>query len=91
MSGPVPLVLQAIEALKRGERRGGAALLQQDVAQGSPSPDRCRTISRLAAEIGEIDLAVDASRRSLSPPKLYFSPALPSLSSLIRPAAWSST
>ena len=69
-TSPVPLVLQAIEALKRGDRRGGAALLQQDLRQGSPSPDRCRTISRLAAEIGEIDMAIEASRRSLSPPTL---------------------
>jgi tetratricopeptide (TPR) repeat protein len=70
MSGPVPHVLQALEALKRGARRGGAALLQRDLAKGSPSPDRCRTISRLAIEIGEIDMAIDASRRSLSPPML---------------------
>lgn len=60
-----PLVLQAIEALKRGDRRGGAALLQRDLDTGMPSPDRCRTISRLAAEIGEIDMAVEASRRSV--------------------------
>ena len=69
-TSPVPLVLQAIEALKRGDRRGGAALLQQDLRQGSPSSDRCRTMSRLAAEIGEIDMAIEASRRSLSPPTL---------------------
>ncbi|MEO7276781.1 MAG: sulfotransferase [Sphingomicrobium sp.] len=66
----VPRVLQAIEALKRGDRRGGAELLAQDLNHGAPSPDRCRTISRLAAEIGEIDTAIEASRRSLSPPTL---------------------
>jgi tetratricopeptide (TPR) repeat protein len=69
-TGQVPLVLQAIEALKRGDRRGGAALLKRDLDQGAPSPDRCRTISRLAAEIGEIDMAIEASRRSLSPATL---------------------
>ncbi|MES2119638.1 MAG: sulfotransferase [Pseudomonadota bacterium] len=65
-----PLVLQAIEALKRGDRRGGAALLQRDLDSGAPSPDRCRTISRLAAEIGEIDMAIEASRRSIAPATL---------------------
>lgn len=65
-----PLVLQAIEALKRGDRRGGAALLQRDLDIGAPSPDRCRTISRLAAEIGEIDMAIEASRRSVVPGSL---------------------
>jgi tetratricopeptide (TPR) repeat protein len=71
MTGAEPaLVLQAIDALKRGERREAAALLQRELDHHSPSPDRCRTISRLAAEIGEIDMVIDAARRSAQPTTL---------------------
>jgi tetratricopeptide (TPR) repeat protein len=69
-SAPLPPVLQAIEALKRGERRQAATLLQQELRSGLSSPDRCRTIARLAAEIGEIETAIEASRRSLAPATL---------------------
>lgn len=56
-------VLTAIEALKAGERRRAQHLLEAELREGPPSGERWRSISRLASEIGEIDLAIEASRR----------------------------
>ncbi|HET9810899.1 MAG TPA: sulfotransferase [Sphingomicrobium sp.] len=70
MTATVPLVLQAIEALKAGERRRAADLLEQELRTGPPPGDRWRSVSMLAAQIGEIETAIEASRRSASPPSL---------------------
>ena len=65
MSAPATApVLQAIEALKSGERRRAAALLRQELQRGPASTDRWRSVSRLAAQIGEIEIAIDASERA---------------------------
>lgn len=69
-AGPVPFVLQAIEALKQGDRRAGSELLAEELRTTSASNDRLRSVSRLAAEIGEIDLAIEAARRASEPPTL---------------------
>jgi len=61
--GQPPLVLQAIEALKRGERDAATALLEQDLREGPPVAHRWRSVALLAAKIGEIDLALEAARR----------------------------
>lgn len=67
---PQSPVLQAIEALKKGERRQAASLLRQELQSSTPTGDRWRSISKLAAQIGEIEIAIDASRRSVSPTTL---------------------
>lgn len=56
-------VLSAIESLKRGERRQAQRLLEDELRDGPPTGERWRSISRLATEIGEIDTAIEASRR----------------------------
>jgi tetratricopeptide (TPR) repeat protein len=70
VTAPVPLVLQAIEALKHGERRTAANLLEQDIRTGPPAGDRWRSVSMLASQIGEIETAIEASRRFASPPTI---------------------
>jgi tetratricopeptide (TPR) repeat protein len=62
-SSPPSRVLTAIEALKAGERRRAQHLLEAELREGPPSGERWRSISRLASEIGEIDLAIEASHR----------------------------
>jgi tetratricopeptide (TPR) repeat protein len=57
------LIIQAIEALKLGERDRALALLQRDLADGPPIGDRWRSVSLLAARIGEVALQLEASRR----------------------------
>jgi tetratricopeptide (TPR) repeat protein len=56
-------VLSAIEALQAGERRRAQHLLEAELREGPPSGERWRSVSRLASEIGEIDMAIEASRR----------------------------
>jgi tetratricopeptide (TPR) repeat protein len=66
---PASRVLTAIDCLKRGERRRAQRLLADELREGPPSGERWRSICRLAGEIGEIDMAIDASRRhSLTEP-----------------------
>ena len=61
-----PFVLQAIHALQSGDRRGAAALIKQELGTGAGSPQRMRSVARLAAEIGEIEISIEASRRAAS-------------------------
>lgn len=61
--GPASRVLAAIECLKRGERGRAQQLLAQELREGPPTGERWRSISRLASEIGEIEMAIEASRR----------------------------
>ena len=66
-----PLAVQAVEALKRGERRKAIALLEQEVEEGPPTGGRWRSISLLAMEIAAINVAIEAARRAAaSPPSL---------------------
>lgn len=58
-----PLALQAIDALQAGDRRGAASLLEADLRAGPPSGERWRSVARLAAHIGEIELSLEASKR----------------------------
>jgi len=71
-SQPQPLVLQAIDALKRGERDEAVALLRRDLTSGPASGDRWRSVSLLAGRIGEVALQLEASRRyaATQPPTL---------------------
>ena len=66
---PQSRILTAIEALKRGHRRDAAALLEQELREGEPVGQRWASVAKLAMKIGEIDMAVDASRRfAFTPP-----------------------
>lgn len=65
-SAPQSLILQAIDALKIGERRRACALLTEELRIGPASGDRWRSVVMLAAQIGEIDVALEASRRAAS-------------------------
>jgi len=57
-------ILQAVELLsKEFDRRGAASLLKQELALGAAAGDRWRSVAKLAAKIGEIDIAVEAARR----------------------------
>jgi tetratricopeptide (TPR) repeat protein len=56
-------VLDAVEALKQLDKARAVSLLQKDLRHGPPTGDRWRSVSRLAAQIGEIDIAIEAARR----------------------------
>lgn len=70
MTGPLPPVLAAIKALEAGDRRSAAVFLEQELRSGRGTAERWWKVSRLAAEIGEIDIAIEAARRSLQPTTL---------------------
>lgn len=57
-----PFFTQALDALGRGDRREAAVLLRRQIREGNTSERNLPSVSRLAAHIGEIDLAVEASR-----------------------------
>lgn len=56
-------VLQAIEALKIGDRSSAITLLKSELRSGPASGDRWRSISKLAFDIGAIDIGLEASLR----------------------------
>ena len=58
-----PFFFQALDALKLGDRRGAAVLLQRQLREGNTAQKNLPPVSELAAHIGEIDLAIEASRR----------------------------
>ena len=62
-----PFFLQALDALKIGDRRSAATLLGRELGEGKTSPKNLPSVSQLAAHIGEIDLAIEASRRAVVP------------------------
>lgn len=66
-SPPKPFFLQALDALKAGDRRGAATLLGRELREGNTAQRNLPSVAQLAAHIGEIDLAVEASRRAIVP------------------------
>jgi tetratricopeptide (TPR) repeat protein len=62
-----PFFLQALDALKGGDRRAAAALIGRELREGNTSAKNLPSVSSLAAHIGEIELAIDASRRAVLP------------------------
>lgn len=58
------LILQAIDSLKEGNRRRAAALLRQELQFKTNSAGRWASVAKLAEKIGELDIAVEASRRA---------------------------
>ena len=58
-----PLVLQAVEALKAGDRDRALFYLREELRTGPASGDRWRSVDMLAQQIGEIDIAIEAAKR----------------------------
>jgi tetratricopeptide (TPR) repeat protein len=56
-------ILTAIERLKLGERDAAATLLREELRLGAPSGERWRSVQRLATQIGEIEISLEAARR----------------------------
>ncbi|RYY28244.1 MAG: sulfotransferase family protein [Sphingomonadales bacterium] len=76
-SSPKSLTLQAIDALQAGDRRQAAHLLETELRRGAASGESWRSVARLAAHIGEIELSLAASQRvartaPLSPERLLY-------------------
>jgi cytochrome c-type biogenesis protein CcmH/NrfG len=62
-SQPRSRVLDAIDALRVFDRERAVRLLEEELRQGPPSGDRWKSVGRLAAQIGETDIAIEAARR----------------------------
>lgn len=58
-----PLLLQAIDALKVGDRDRALFCLREELRTGPPSGHRWRSVDMLAQQIGEIDIAIEAAKR----------------------------
>lgn len=56
-------VLQAVEALKAGDRRAAVHLLKEELRFGETEGERWRSVAKLAFDIGAIDVGLEASRR----------------------------
>ena len=56
-------VLEAVAALKDCDRDRAVALLEEELRHGPASGDRWKSVARLAGHIGEIEVAIEASRR----------------------------
>src|SRR5690554_2546944 len=62
-------IIRAVEALKIGDRDGAVKLLKAELRSGPAAGERWKSVSRLAAQIGEIDIAIESARRfSQTPP-----------------------
>lgn len=66
-AAPTPYFLQAVDALRSGQRRSSAALLRQELSEVRIAGEHWWRTSALAAEIGEIDIAIEAARRAVPP------------------------
>ena len=67
---PQSRVLDAVGALKDCDRDRAVALLEEELRQGPSSGDRWKSVAKLAGHIGEIEIAIEASRRySLTSPQ----------------------
>lgn len=62
-----PYFMQALDALKSGDRSAAAALLEKQLREGNTSSKNLPSVSQLALHIGEVDLAIDAMRRAIVP------------------------
>lgn len=65
---PQSRILEAVDALNACDRERAAALLQEELRLGAPSGERWRSVSRLAGQIGEINIAIEAARRYADTP-----------------------
>ncbi|MBA17980.1 MAG: hypothetical protein CMN73_16770 [Sphingomonas sp.] len=68
-SAQKPRILQAIEALHRADPEQAVAILNDELRLGDATGARWMSASKLAANIGEIDIAIESARRySRTPP-----------------------
>lgn len=58
-----PYVLRAIDALGQGDRETAISLLQRDLATESPGGSRWKSVAMLAANIGAVEISLEAARR----------------------------
>ena len=61
-----PYLLQALDALRAGDRRGAAALIKRELREGNTAAKNLPCVSQLATHIGEVELAIEATRRLAS-------------------------
>jgi len=62
-----PFFTQALDALKGGDRRGAALLLERELREGNTAARNLTSVFQLAVNIGEIEIAIDALRRASVP------------------------
>lgn len=71
MSDPTkPHFVQALDALKRGDRRAAGLLIGQQIRHGDTSVKNLPSVAKLAEHIGEIELAIEALRLAAVPGSL---------------------
>jgi tetratricopeptide (TPR) repeat protein len=59
--------VQALDALKRGDRRSAAALIERQIRHGNTSAKNLDSVAQLAEHIGEVGLAIEATRLAVVP------------------------
>ncbi len=64
---PFPLVVKAVDALKAGDRRAAAQLVDRQLKESPKRGEAWWAISDFASAIGEIDLAIESAKRAASP------------------------
>lgn len=62
-----PYFVQALDALKKGDRRAGARLLARQLHEGNTSARNLPSVAQLAEHIGEVALAIEARRLAIQP------------------------
>src|SRR5690606_14413989 len=59
----------AVEWVRRGERDAAATVLEEELRRGPATGEGWRDVQRIAAQIGEIEIGLEAARRfSLTEP-----------------------
>lgn len=56
-------ILQAVAALQAFDRKSAVHLLEEELKHGPAAGERWRSVAKLAGQIGEIELALEASRQ----------------------------
>jgi tetratricopeptide (TPR) repeat protein len=69
-------VLSALPLLREGRRDEAADMLAKAIAAGPPTGELWKSVAKLAAQIGEIELALEASRRFAATPPVKMSRVL---------------
>ena len=62
-----PFFVQALDALKAGDRRRAANLLARELRKSNSALKNLPSVARPAEHIGVVDLAIEASRRPVVP------------------------
>ncbi len=63
MSPQSSRILQAVAALQAFDRKRAVNLLEEELKDGPATGERWKSVAKLAGQIGEIELALEASRR----------------------------